>query len=165
MPIILDQLGQFLMSFTLPNFNLGITRDDLKKAVSDTQTIILDGVKGDFTIKNGVLLVKNNIPMKQGDLTLDLSIGIFTSKLNGVAIFRATEAFTKSLVASNKNFALLLDKQNRFVLRIYLSGTVDNPQIAVDTKEIMQNILSHTTKSILNPMDTIKDTLKKIFPF
>ncbi len=173
MPIVLDQLGQFLAGITLPSFKLGITPDDVQKAAgADTQTISLKGVKGKFKIRNGNLLVKNKIPMEQGALDLDLSIGIFTSKLSGIADFKATEAFTKSLLASNKNFAYLLDKDNKFALRIYLSGTVENPVISVDTKDIMKNILLHVTQSILNPLDTIdgvqetiKDTIKKILPF
>jgi len=169
MPIILDQLGKFLSGITLPNFKLGITEEDVDKAAdSDNQIISLDGIKGKFEIKKGVLFLNNNVPMKQGVLDLDVAIGIFTSNLKGVANFEASEEYTKHLLASNKNFAYLLNDRDRFYLKIFLSGTVENPIITVDTQDVMKNILLKTTESILDPrntIETIKDTIQKVLPF
>lgn len=168
LPPIFDQLTNFFTSIPIPGFNLGLSRKDLDNAAKLENTVIsLQNVQGNYTIEKGIFKIKNDIPMNQGLLKADVSIGVFTSVLKGTLIFIANDAFTKSLIAANKNFTYLLDKNNKIQLKIYLSGTIGDPVFKVDTDDILPNVLLHTTKSILNPIQTvpnvIKDTLKTIF--
>lgn len=168
LPGIFDQLSQFFATIPIPGFNIGLSRKDLENAQKLKNTIIsLQNGQGNYTIDNGIFKFKNNLTMNQGILNADISIGVFTSVLKGTLIFTANDSFTKSLINLNKNFSYLLDKNNQIHLKIYLSGTIGDPVFKVDTDDILPNVLLHTTKSILNPIQTvpnaIKDTLKTIF--
>lgn len=169
LPQIFDQLSQFFLTIPIPGFSIGLSRKDLDNAKKLKNTVIsLQNVQGNYTVEKGIFKLKNDISMNQGLLKTDISMGVFTSVLKGTLVFIANDEFTKSLITLNKNFSYLLDKNDQIHLKIHLSGTVGDPVFKVDTDDILPNILLHTTKSILNPIQTvpnvIKDTLKTILP-
>lgn len=151
-----EQLTKYLASVNIPGLSIGtsnLKNIDLGQYAQKS----LKNAKGNFEIKNGKLIVDNNITSDQGDMKLNATVGLDES-LGGKAVYTSTKSVRDELVSQNKNFAYLLDSKGYLQLNLILGGTITNPDVKIDPTNLANNILHNTTQAM---RDKVKEQIKE----
>ena len=153
-----QQFNKFVNNSSFGAFQ--IDANSLKKlSLSDDNSSkrSLKNQRGDFEIKDGKLLLRNNISSEQGLLKLHADIGIDES-LNGNAIYIASNKIKENLLDQSKYAKYLLNEKGEFVLDLALAGTVTNPEVTINTSDLQARLVKNASKDLTNKL---KEEIKK----
>lgn len=155
-----EELSKFTDTLKIPGLNTGLAKlGNLDLGQNNSKG--LTNSNGNFEVKNGRVLFDNNITSDQGNIKLDASVGL-DETLGGSAVYTSTKILTDKLLASDKNFSLILNQNNMLVLNMTLGGTVTNPTVHIDTKNLQDNLIHNGTKLLKDKaVERIKDEIKK----
>ncbi len=154
-----EQLGKYTSSINIPGLDLGLSKINSIDLGQNKQKS-LKNVKGNFEIKNGKIIVDNNITSDQGNIKLNATVG-FDESLGGTAVYTSTKMVNNQLKALNKNFIYFFDSKGNLQLNLVLGGTISNPEVKIEAKNLQDNIMKNTTKALRDKLkDEIKEQLK-----
>ncbi|MEJ2421714.1 MAG: AsmA-like C-terminal region-containing protein, partial [Acidobacteriota bacterium] len=112
----------------------------------DTQ---FDSLTGDFKIAGGKAH-SDNINLKAGEMTVhgagDLGFNLILD-IKGRIVFSPEK--TQELVHSVGELSSLVNQKGRLVLPLVISGSVDNPSINIDIKDLLKKKLQKDLKDKL----------------
>jgi AsmA protein len=153
-----QQFNQFVSNTTLGTMK--IDSDVLKKlslSDDDSSKKSLKNQRGDFEVKDGKLLLRNNIASDDGTLKLHADVGLDES-LKGNAVYIASHKIKERLVAQSKYAKYLLNEKGEFELDLTLAGTVSNPDVTINTSVLQTRLVKNASKELTNK---IKEEIKK----
>ncbi len=153
-----QQFNQFIS-----NTSIGVMKidsDSLKKLSLSDDMISkksLKNQKGEFEIKDGKLLLRNNISSDDGTLKLHADVGLDES-LKGNAVYIASRKIKEQLVAQSKYAKYLLNEKGEFELDLTLAGTVSSPDVTINTSVLQARLVKNASKELTKK---IKEEIKK----
>ncbi len=152
-----EQFNNFISSSSFGTLKIDpSTLKKLSLSDSDKTKKNLNNVKGDFEVKDGKLLIRNNIDGEDGLLALEADVGI-DETLRGMAVFTASKKLKEKLLEQSKYAKYFLDERGNFVLNMTLGGTVLNPDVFLDTAVLQARFTKNGAKEI---SAKVKDELK-----
>ena len=153
--------GQQFNKF-VTNTSLGVMKIDsesLKKlslSDDDSSKKSLKNQKGNFEVKDGKLLLRNNITSDDGTLKLHADVGLDES-LKGNAVYIASHKIKERLMEQSKYAKYLLNEKGEFELDLVLAGTVTSPDVTINTSVLQARLVKNASKELTNK---IKEEIK-----